>query len=266
MAHPMNEHRQHHVEKRRVHHIAKGYASGGAVEENDKKSVEKSVRKGEMRAEGKLPKHRMDKRARGGKVGLEMHGGGKFGRGRKDGDQPTDYEGDRQEGKGTERSYAKGGRTRHGGKTVVNVIAGGHPGMGAPPMMPPAGPPPAMPPRPPMAAPPGAMPGAMPPGGGMPPMGPRARGGRAYASGGAVKDGPTWKEGVRNGTQVQHSPGKSDTANIGRSKVVTYKTGGAVEASNKVEPATKLPGGSGGARARLAKEKAYHGKPGGLYS
>ena len=85
-------------------------------------------------------------------------------------------------------------------------------------------------------------------------------------SGGAVKDGPTWKEGVRNGTQVQHSPGKSDTANIGRSKVVTYKTGGAVEASNKVEPATKLPGGSGGARARLAKEKAYHGKPGGLYS
>ena len=226
MAHPMNEHRQHHVEKRRAHHMIKGYASGGAVETNDKKSVEKSVRKGEMRAEGKLPKHRMDKRARGG-------------------------------------------RTKHGGKTVVNVIAGGHPGMGAPPMMPPpgAGPAvaPAMPPRPPMAGPPmGMPPGGMPPG--APPMGPRRSGGRAYASGGAVKSGPAWEEGVRNGSHPHNTPGKNDGKDIGRKQVVTYKTGGAVEASNKVEGASKLPGGSGGGKARLAKEKAYHGKPGGLYS
>ena len=207
MAHPMNEHRQHHVEKKRAKHMVMGYASGGAV----------------------APKHRMDRRARGG-------------------------------------------RTRHGGKTVVNVIAGGgHPGMGAggPPMMPPPG---AMPPRPPMAAPPPGMPpggmppGAMPPGAGMPPMGPRRTGGRAYASGGAVKSGPAWEEGIRNGSHPHNTPGKNDGKDIGRKQVVTYKTGGAVEASNKVEPATKLPGGSGGARARLAKEKAYHGKPGGLYS
>ena len=97
-------------------------------------------------------------------------------------------------------------------------------------------------------------------------MGPRRTGGRAYASGGAVKDGPTWKEGVRNGTQPMNTPGKNDGKDLHRGKPVTYKTGGAVESSNKVEPATKLPGGSGGARARLAKEKAYHGKPGGLYS
>ena len=73
-------------------------------------------------------------------------------------------------------------------------------------------------------------PGAMPPGGGMPPrpgmMPPpgvpmRARGGR-------IKDGPAWKEGLNAGTQVSHRDGKSDGKDIGRGKVVTFKTGGGV--------------------------------------
>lgn len=82
--------------------------------------------------------------------------------------------------------YAKGGRTKHGAKTHVNVIVapqggGGGPGPGAaPPMMPhppmappapPPGAPPMAPPRPPMAGPPV--------GAGVPPM--------MHAAGGAVK-------------------------------------------------------------------------------
>ena len=90
----------------------------------------------------------------------------------------------------------------------------------------------------------------------MPPPGmpPRRSGGRAYASGGAVKDGPAWKEGLRSGTQVQHSPGKMDGKDIGRGKPITYKTGGKVEAPQGVS-APHLPGGSGGGEARLAKER-----------
>ena len=85
-------------------------------------------------------------------------------------------------------------------------------------------------------------------------MPPRRSGGRAYARGGGVKDGPAWKEGLNSGTPVQHSGNKQDGKDIGRGKVVTYKTGGAVEANNKVS-APHLPGGSGGGEARLAKER-----------
>ena len=75
-----------------------------------------------------------------------------------------------------------------------------------------------------------------------------------YAKGGAVKSGPAWEEGLKNGTQVQHDDGKSDGKNIGRGRVVTFWAGGKVEAPKGVAPATKLPGGAGGARGRLAKE------------
>jgi len=230
MAHPHHEHRQHKVEKSRVAHITRGYATGGAVhgdeahggaehqdEAADKKLFKKMIRKerDSLAVEGSEAKERADKPSR----------------------------------------RAKGGRTKARGNTVNVIVAGS--GGGRPPMPAPVvagGPPvapPAMPPRPPMAP-----PGAMPPGG--PPMGPpgmiRRDGGRAYAKGGAVKDGPAWKEGVRSGTQVQHAPGKQDLKDIGRGPPITYARGGAIEASNKVERASMLPGGAGGGEARLAKE------------
>ena len=221
MSHPHHEHRDHKVQHRRVAHITKGYAHGGAVhsdEAEDRKMVRGMVKKTALKVDGHHARHRADKPHR-----------------------------------------ARGGRTsKKGGKTVVNVIAGGgHPGAAAPMM---AGPPPAAPAQmPPPAMPPRPMPGPMmPPGGapGLPPgMPPRKAGGRAFKHGGRVADGPAWKDGLRDGTQVQHTDGKMDGKNIGRGRVITYKRGGAVEASNRVEPATKLPGGSGGGEARLAKEK-----------
>jgi hypothetical protein len=85
-------------------------------------------------------------------------------------------------------------------------------------------------------------------------MGPRKAGGRTYKRGGAVKDGPAWNEGKRNGTQVQHADGKQDGANIGRGKPITFRKGGrvhrdeggAIQSSSKereVEP-NSVAGGS----------------------
>jgi hypothetical protein len=48
------------------------------------------------------------------------------------------------------------------------------------------------------------------------------------ARGGRIKDGPAWNEGLKAGTPVQHRDGKSDGKDIGRGKVVTFKTGGGV--------------------------------------
>lgn len=243
MTHPHAEHRQHKVERRRVKQVLKGYAAGGAVshgdEREDKALVKKMVKPSAMKMSGGAVKHRADRRARGG-------------------------------------------RTKHKGTNVTVVVApqGGGVGAGVRPPMPmpaPAGAAPApMPPRPPMPA-PGA--GPMPPG--MPPGMPmRARGG-------SVKSGPTWEEGLRDGTQVKNSPGKNDLKDIGRKKPITYASGGNVkpagaklvqfwaggkvpararggkiESGNGVDKATKLPGGSGGAEARLTKErrakKSFH--------
>lgn len=235
MAHPHATSRQHLVEKSRVAHLTKHYASGGAVhgdEKADKALIKRTVKKSAMRMAGGGVKHRADHRARGG-------------------------------------------RTKHKG-TTINIINAGHPGAGAGgPAMPPGGPVAGLAPRPPMPAmpppaPAGAMPPGMPPGGPM--MPPRSKGGRAFAKGGAVKSGPAWEEGVRNGTQPKNSPGKDDRKDMFRGKPITYKsggqvvsfkarggvvkfkTGGRVESPNGVDPATKLPSGSGGARARLAKE------------
>lgn len=277
--HPFNEHRAHKHEKSRVGHIAKGYASGGAVhhdEAEDKKLIKKMISTHDNEA-------------------TEMAGDK---RGKPRADRPN---------------RARGGKVKGKHKGVnVNVIVAPQGDGAKPPMpMPPpggpmAGPPPGAPPmRPPMAPPPGVgAPGAM------PPPGMRAHGGRAYASGGAVKS-----VGMNVGTKVQHSPGKSDGKDIGRGRVVTFRTGGAVKradggavdgerdrqknyeaGSNKVKrinqvgfpsilqdaqrrqmdniekavprktggrvespqgvaPATKLPGGSGGGEGRLAKER-----------
>ena len=250
MGHPFAAHRQHHVEKERVSHIHKGYAKGGAVhsdEAEDKALVKKMVK-------GSAMKHRMA----GGKVTARL---------------------DR-------KARAAGGRTKHKGKTVVNVNVAPHPG-GAMPMAMPGGPPmmpPAMPPRPPMAppmaGPPGAPPGApgLPPG--APPMGAMGmhkKGGRVQrARGGSVKDGPTWNEGRKAGTQVQHSDGNTDRKNMGRGKPITYATGGKVTPGFSIKEARgargvdrlgvemtegggpKLPGGAAGGEARLYK--AHHAK------
>lgn len=144
---------------------------------------------------------------------------------------------------------AKGGRVKGNAKTIINVINGGD--KAAPPPMPPMGiaPPGAMPPpAPPMAAKP-PMP-MLPPGGPPPGMPMRAKGGRVN------QGSPVYEEGKRNGTQVSHTSGKSDLADMNRKTVVTFASGGRVrrfEASNAVSPASKLPGGGGGGEARLAK-------------
>lgn len=240
MAHPMNEFRQSKVEKSRVGHITKGYASGGAVhsdEKQDRKLIRKMV--GEMVPEGERSKHRADRPKR-----------------------------------------AKGGRVKGNGKTIINVITGGHPATGTPPPAPPmppmgvasAG---AMPPpRPPMTLPPSAGPG-MPP-----PMPMRARGGRVEVSEanssmpGQTSDAPletprgggtkVFNESRRDGTHVSNTPGKNDISerNLDRPRVVTFKTGGGVksfkvggrvESPEGVAKASKLPGGAGGGEARLTK-------------
>ncbi len=176
---------------------------------------------------------------------------------------------------------AKGGAVKKKGntaRTIVNVITGGHPAGGAVPPGPPpppmgiAGPPPGGMAPPPMAAKPPMPP--MGPGAGGPPGGPpmplRAKGGRVHKPHGS----PVFNEGLKAGTQVQHTDGKDDGKDIGRGRVVTFfaggkvskgggygpkqtptrAKGGRVESPQGIAPATRLPGGSGGGKGRLAKE------------
>lgn len=247
--HPFHAHRQHKVEKDRVSHIAHR-ASGGSVkhpdEAEDKKLIRKMMAEHDREAEGGKSKHRRDRvaRAHGGKV----------------------------KGKGN-------------GATVNVIVGGQHAQPPAPPMMPPMG---AAPAGPPPGPPPGL--GAPAPGAGpmMPQMRarggaiespknmkPKAKGGMCRsaggpveapehaastyrAKGGKVKSGPAWEEGRKAGTQVQHEMAKEpDIENIHRGRVVTYARGGRVESDYKVDPASKLPGGSGGGAGRRAKAKKY---------
>lgn len=218
MAHPFASHRQHDVERSRVARVTKGYATGGAVAAESNAGIrKKAVRMRDAPAvEGDTAKERQDRPGR-----------------------------------------ARGGRAPKPKGNNVNVIIAPQgaqppaglapPGLAAGPM-----PPPPMPPRPPMMPPPGAGgppmagPGPMPP----PGMPPRANGGRAYAKGGAV-----FQEGRRNGTQVQNNPsGKNDQKDVGRGRVVTFKTGGAVNVSPTGQHGPKFDGGAGGGTARLQKE------------
>jgi hypothetical protein len=275
MAHPFQAHKDHIKQKSRVPHITRGYAPGGGVqhtehgdEKADRKLFKKLMKEEDSQAvEGGSAKERMDRpgragKKRGGKVAKRATGGAV--------------------------SRARGGRTKHKGHTTVNVITGHPPvaGMGAPPGL--GAGPPMLPPHPPMAAPPAMPPGGPPMGApglggppGMPPpgLGPRRHGGRAYAKGGAVKSGAGWREGEKHWTPVQNNPsGKNDQNDVGRGKANTYRTGGAVEHQkgslskpNQFEHPPKslspkgaveapmgistphLPGGSGGAKARIAK-------------
>lgn len=162
---------------------------------------------------------------------------------------------------------ASGGKvSKKGGTTVVNVITGGQQQPPAPPPMPIPPPGAMMPPPHPPGPPPGALPppgGPMPgPGPGMPPGPPmRARGGGVKAVGMDV------------GTKVQHDKANTDPKNMNRKRVVTFNTGGGVKsfmAGGSVKgvvmkggtPATadkdsKLPGGAGGGKGRLAKIRKY---------
>jgi len=216
MTHPFGNIRQHDVERSRVAHIAKGYATGGAVSSDSTPVDRKS----------------------GGRTGappkMMMSGGGAKMRG----DRP---------------GRAKGGRAPKA-KTNVNVIIapqGATPaaGVAAPPGLPP--PKPAVPP---LAGPPG-MPMPPPGMGGPPGMPPRSMGGRTYATGGGVNSGTkVFNAGRAAGTQVSHATGKNDQKDVGRGKPITYATGGPVFAQSTGQHGPKFKGGGGGGEARLQKE------------
>ncbi len=221
MTHPFGNIRQHDVERSRVAHIARGYATGGAV------SAEAPV---DRKSGGRTGKS----------LALMMDGGVATSRA----DRP---------------GRAKGGRAPKA-KTNVNVIIApqGAPSSPAAGM---AGPPGLTPPKPPMPLPAGPPPGMpMPPPGmaGPPGMPPRSNGGRTYATGGGVNSGTKVFEASRKaGTQVMHSDGKNDGKQLGRGKPITYATGGPVNASPTGQHGPKFIGGNGGlTRLQEAKRAA----------
>lgn len=150
---------------------------------------------------------------------------------------------------------AAGGKV--GKSTTVNVVVNAKPEEPPMAMMPPPAPPmppPAPPPGPPMPPPGGPM-GGPPPGMGPPGLPPMRK------AGGRVKSGPAWDDGLRNGTKVQHSPGKNDTDDMKRpgmkpgkrTEVVTYASGGKVfsDGSAGKQMGPDMTGGAGGAKGRL---------------
>lgn len=198
MAHPYQDHKDHKVQHRRVGALTGGYAFGGSG--TKKANAARGYASG-----GAVSAEPLAQRDAVAVTG-----------------EPVRQRLDRPH-------RAKGGRTKSA-KSVTNVIvAGAHPGAPVPPVLPGAPPTPALPlpPRPGVMPPPpaagaGPAPGAA-------PMGPRKAGGRAYASGGRVDYGPGAKSWMKNTTPVQHTNNKLDGGNIGRGKVFSYATGGAVE-------------------------------------
>lgn len=68
--------------------------------------------------------------------------------------------------------------------------------------------------------------------------------------GGSVKDGPTWREGIRNSTKVQHTT-RNDLQDIGRPPVITKKGGGRISSENMHTP--QIEHAAGGGLGRLEK-------------
>lgn len=139
--------------------------------------------------------------------------------------------------------YARGGPVKKGSTNVNVIVAPQGGGASAAPPMP--------------LPPPGIAAGSppMPPPGGQPPM-MQSRGGKAYATGGKVADGPAWKEGLKNGTQVQHSDGKNDGGDIYRARQITYATGGPVEAFGKGPKMTAGDNGEGRLQKRALQKRS----------
>lgn len=219
MSHPFQAQREDKIQHSRVGHITKGYANGGGVEHVDPAQDRKLVKS--MSNEHEKDMKKVEGRKNGGRL-------------------------DR---------FARGGKVSSKGTNVNVIITPGSGGQDHPPAIPipvsaGAAAPPPMPPRPPM------MQAGIPPGIGGPGGAPgapmiRRDGGRAgYKRGGAVKDGPAWKEGLRNGTSVEHSPGKNDITDIKRPKQITYKTGGRIEATGM---GPKMKAGAEGGEGRLEK-------------
>ena len=287
MTHPFVEHRAHKHEKSRVAHIVHGYATGGVVMENEtaKPVQRKAIKMRDGQAvEGSTGKSRADRpnRKKGGPVhgrhkGVTVnviaapHGGA-------GGPMPPMVP-----PPGAGPAPAMAGPPRP--PMMPPPGAGGPPGM-----------PPGMPPRrsggaayakggavkradggdvkplKPLTSVPSVPPKAKSPVANEDEETPRIPGRyRAYrgpqdlaaggiakrARGGGIKDGPTWKDGIRSGTPMQNNPaGKNDQIDVGRKRVITYRTGGAVEHKAGSKPTTPhLPGGAGGGLARLRKEK-----------
>jgi hypothetical protein len=76
-----------------------------------------------------------------------------------------------------------------------------------------------------------------------------------YAKGGKVADGSAWKEGLRNGTHVQHTDGKNDQSGLGRGKPITYAKGGPVEAFGMGPKMTAGSGVEQGREEKIALQK-----------
>jgi hypothetical protein len=234
MAHPYNEHRDHHVAKRRVGHIVRGYAHGGAVHHGDELEDVKLIRK--TVKPSALKKH-------GGHVRGRAAGGRLDRKGRKRGD--------------THVNVMIGSPAGGGAGASPPVVPAGI-GAAAPPM------PPVRPPMPPMA---GGPPGMPPPG--MPPI--RARGGR-IKSGPAWEEG--LRNGTQPAKdRPNNDDADVIREHRGVKKVRTFRHGGKVanvsrdekpalsgSAEGKRNPFPKMHHAGGGGLGRL--EKAHKARRG----
>ena len=295
MAHPYAGHRQTAKEHSRVSHITKGYKSGGAVKGKVTHGAKanREMSRMEMEAEGDKSKHRMDrpKRAKGGRV--------------KGGSKTVVNVITGHPGGGAPPAPPMGIAGSPPGAMPPPMAARPPmpPPQGMPPGGPPPGMPArkaggrvkradggTVPPPNEWRPPDGASLAdilkssprlvkilqAQPSSSNASPWPKRAKGGRVQTPTGTGVAGDSgvgsnrgdavFNASRKSGTHLSHSDGKDDGKDIGRGRVVSFRTGGGVhktfrafggrvESPDGVAKATKLPGGAGGGEARLAKER-----------